>query len=364
LTVDLEPGLLATLRGLNAAERSGLVYGMIRGSTALGVGLDFAAAFRLANGYHRRAVALAAKADDPRMVGITEYGLGLHEVIQGRLEVALEHLFRAVDANRTSGDLPEWTAAKMAAGQTLAWAGRFNDAMDHGTSLTVVGRDSSNRTMEACGQMVEGLAWKGIGDLDEACLHLQRCVDLASEIPFHYASLVSGGELAQCHLRRGDMDAALAVIAAADAVEPLYLVNGGNALIPLNHARAERWLVAAERSSGPEREHALAEARRACKSALKRVKYFPPGAPEAMLFQGRYEWLGGRTSAARDWWEKSAQEAVRMGMQYDEGLAHAEIGSRLSERTELEKAAAIFAKVGARRDLARTTELLEARVAG
>jgi hypothetical protein len=50
-------------------------------------------------------------------------------------------------------------------------------------------------------------------------------------------------------------------------------------------------------------------------------------------------------------------------MRYDEGLAHAEIGTRLSDGAELEKAAEIFAEIGARRDLARTSELLNAGVA-
>jgi len=364
LAIDLEPGLLATLRGLNLAERSGLEYGMIRGFTAIGVGLDFAAAFRLANSYHRRAVALAAKADDPRFVGITQYGVALHEVIQGRLEIALEHGFTAVDASRTSGDLPEWSAAMLMVGQTLAWAGRFAEAMKQGAGLTALGRDSSNRTMEACGEMIEGLAWKGIGDFDAACIHLQQCVDLASTIPFHYAGLVAGGELAQCHLRRGDMESAVAAITAAESLVPLYPVNGGNALIPLNHARAERSLVMAEQSSGVERDRWLGQARRECDSARRRIKFFRPGAPEAMLYQGRYEWLNGRASAARRWWEKSAEDAARVGMRYDEGLAHAEIGGRLGDRLALENAASIFAEIGARGDLGRTTELLKAGAIG
>jgi class 3 adenylate cyclase/tetratricopeptide (TPR) repeat protein len=358
LISDLQRGLLATLRGLNSAERSGLQYGIVRASTAIGVGLDFAAAFRMANGYHRRALVLAHQLGDPRGLSFAEYGIGLHEVIQGRFEVGLPHIFNAADANRTSGDLPEWTGAKMAAGQVLAWMGRFGEAMEQGVGLTQIGRDSSDPTMVACGELVEGLAWKGIGDLDVACLHLQAAVDIGNRVSSLYHVLVAGGELAQCQLRRNDMEAAVAAIESAEAAEPLYPVNGGNALIPLKHAQAERCLVAAERSSGAEREDWLKLAQRACESALKRIKFFPPGAPEAMLYQGRYEWLRGRTSAARDWWVKSAQEAVRMRMRYDEGLAYAEVGDRMSERSELEKAAVIFEEVGARRDLARTSDVL------
>jgi class 3 adenylate cyclase/tetratricopeptide (TPR) repeat protein len=364
LLTDLQAGLLASLRGLNLAERSGFRYGMIRGSTFIGVGLTFVARFRLAKGYHRRAMALAGQSEDPRLVGVASYGMALHEVILGRLDAAFGRVAEAVEANRAAGDLREWGAANLMVGQSLAWSGRFAEALERGAELARVGRDASDPFLEASGEMVQGLACKGTGDLEQAGDHLRRSVDIGAKNSYYYSGLVSGGELAQCYLRSGEMDGAASVLEAAEKLRPLYLSPGGNALIPLVHAQAERLLLAAERSNGPERDQWLRQAGPACRDALKRIKFFPLAGPEAMLYEGRYEWLNGRTSAARNWWEKSAREAVRMGMRYDEGLAHAEIGGRLSERSELETAAAIFADIGARRDLARTTELLKADSAG
>jgi len=248
-------------------------------------------------------------------------------------------------------------------GQSLAWSGRFAEALERGAELARVGRDASDPFLEASGEMVQGLAYKGTGDLQQARDHLRRSIELGAKASYYYTGLVSGGELAQCLLRSGDMDGAASAIEAAEKLRPLYLSPGGNAFIPLIHAQAERLLLAAERSSGAERDRWLGQAGPACQDGLKRIKFFQLAAPEAMLLQGRFDWLSGRTSAAREWWMKSAHEAVRLGTRYDEGLAHAEIGSRLSERAELEQAAAIFTEIGARRDLERTTELLNSGVA-
>jgi tetratricopeptide (TPR) repeat protein len=286
--------------------------------------------------------------------------MALHEVITGRLDAAFGHVAEAVEANRAAGDLREWGAANFMIGQSLAWSGRFAEALERGAELTGLGRDASDPFLEAAGEMVLGLTYKGTGDLEQAADHLRRSVDLGAKSANYYVGLVSGGELAQCLLRSGDMDGATSAIEAAEKLRPLYLSPGGNAFIPLVHAQAERLLVAAERSSGPQRDQWLRQAGPACRDGLKRIKFFRLAGPEAMLLQGRFDWLGGRTSAARTWWNKSAQEAVKLGMRYDEGLAHAEIGSRLSDPGELEQAAAIFAEIGARRDLARTNELLNA----
>jgi len=58
------------------------------------------------------------------------------------------------------------------------------------------------------------------------------------------------------------------------------------------------------------------------------------------------------------WWQKSLSEAKRMGLRYDEGMTHFEMGQRLGERAHFEKAKAIFTEIGAELDLERTRNLL------
>jgi hypothetical protein len=75
---------------------------------------------------------------------------------------------------------------------------------------------------------------------------------------------------------------------------------------------------------------------------------------------GKYEWMIKKPSFAEEWWQKSLKTAEKMGMRYELGMTHLEMGKRLKKRVHLEKAEAIFAEIGAEFDLAQTRKLLEA----
>jgi hypothetical protein len=78
-----------------------------------------------------------------------------------------------------------------------------------------------------------------------------------------------------------------------------------------------------------------------------------------MRLRGRYEWLKGRTGRAQKWWQHSLDTAERIGLRYDLGLTHLEMGQRLGDRAHLRQAEAIFAAIGAELDLARVQQALE-----
>jgi len=135
-------------------------------------------------------------------------------------------------------------------------------------------------------------------------------------------------------------------------------VGGNVATAPLINNLAKAYLLGAEQSEKIERASWLRKSGRACLAALKQSEACRPVMPEAMCLQGIYEWLRGKPAAARRWWQKSLVEAERMGLRYDAGMAHFEMGKRLNERAHLEKAEAIFAEIGAEWDLARAREAL------
>jgi len=92
--------------------------------------------------------------------------------------------------------------------------------------------------------------------------------------------------------------------------------------------------------------------------ALRWAKFLRPAKPEALRLQGRYVWLKANTAQAQSWWAKSLAEAETLGMPYELGPTHLEMGQRLGERTHLAKAEAIFDQLGAERDLTKTSKLL------
>ena len=77
------------------------------------------------------------------------------------------------------------------------------------------------------------------------------------------------------------------------------------------------------------------------------------------MLQGKYEWLMGRLSFAEEWWQKSLKAAGEMGMRYDLGMTHLEMGKRLKDRSHLEQAEKIFTEIGAEFDLAQARSALE-----
>ncbi|MGD0663062.1 MAG: hypothetical protein ABSD38_33860, partial [Syntrophorhabdales bacterium] len=95
-----------------------------------------------------------------------------------------------------------------------------------------------------------------------------------------------------------------------------------------------------------------------CKEVFKAAKVYRFCLPEAMMLQGKYEWIRGKSSSAQEWWGKSIKAAEEMGMRYDLGMTHLEMSRRLKDPEHLRHAEALFAEIGAEFDLAETRKLL------
>jgi class 3 adenylate cyclase/tetratricopeptide (TPR) repeat protein len=356
---NLEGLLLASIRSLNRSERRNFALGMGRGFAVLGVTLDLGVqAYGIAEAYHRRAFAVAQQAQDLRVTDTALAMFTVHELILGKLDTALDHSMQAAAVSQEAGDLQRWGFNVQLVGMSLNYRSDFARAIQEGATLVRFGQDAGALQLEGWGEMVQGVARNRTGQLDAARAHLERAVDLAMKAPDYYSGIIASGELAWCLAHQGEFAKADQVLENGEQLRAKYK-SGGNNYTHLVHGRAETYLLQAEQASPTEKEEWLSKAKRACQSVLKQVKAWYPGAPEAMLLQGRYEWLRGKPAAARQWWNKSLAEAERMGMRYEAGRTHLEIGQRLGERTHLETAERIFAEVGAELDLVKTGKLLQ-----
>jgi hypothetical protein len=123
---------------------------------------------------------------------------------------------------------------------------------------------------------------------------------------------------------------------------------------------AEAFLVAIEQSIGSERSRSMRDGQLACGRALKAANaYARYGVPDAMRLRGTYEWLATKPSAAQKWWARSLSLANEMGMRYQSGMTHLEMGRRLNDLEHLRQAEAIFTEIGAEWDLAQTRDVLQ-----
>jgi len=166
------------------------------------------------------------------------------------------------------------------------------------------------------------------------------------------------GELAQCYLRIGNVDQALTVFEECQRICVEHNLMKSPVLTRFRNGLVEAYLIVAEHRDDAEGADWLKKAGKACKVALKQGKVYPPGLPEAMMLNGRYDWLRGKHTVAEKWWQRSLALAENMGVRYDLARTLLEMGQRLGERAYIERAKTIFTEMGAQWDLARVQEVL------
>src|SRR5262249_46864646 len=79
------------------------------------------------------------------------------------------------------------------------------------------------------------------------------------------------------------------------------------------------------------------------------------------IYRGRYHWLAGAPARAYAAWRKAAAAAERLGMAYDEGLAHYELGRHSvgpERKAHLERACTLFGRLGTTHHLERAQAAL------
>lgn len=350
--------LLLAFRMLNFCDRNSLPVGVARASAGLGIVLgEFLHLPRLADPYLRQAVRVAEQLQRPDALGLPYAALMTHEgIMRGEWDAALEYGRRSAGALRKIGNLGDYSVAVFITATIFVWRGEFTRALADGREQAQVGRDATETQTLASGLWVQGFAERCLGQLETASAHLRQALEIAELSGNVFLHVQATNELGQCYLRQNEWQTALDTLESND--DFIVEHNFRRAPFPnamLRNGLAKAYLLASEQGDPRERNAWLKKAGRACRAALGWGKLFRPGKPEALRLQGRYAWLKGNAVQAQRWWGKSLVEAETLGMPYELGLTHLEIGRRLGDRTNLEKAEAIFARIGADKDLARAT---------
>jgi tetratricopeptide (TPR) repeat protein len=357
VVADPELFLLVAFRLLNFSEQRGFLSGVVMGASMLGTAADFMGVFGLAGRFHRRAVAQAEQLQHLDAIGLAYQVLTLHEFYLGEWDMALENAQRAATVHREAGNLRGWGWATFFMGCISTYRGDFVRALIHSQNLIQFGQDGADRHVWCLGLYVHGFVQQYKGQLEDAITHQQQAVEMAAAVPDYLTRIGAGARLGQCYLRLGQLKNAFTILESSQRVSLVH--KEPHHLATLRNSLAEAYLLATEQSDKPERADFLKKAQSTCHAALKQSQAFRPAKSAAMRLQGTYEWLRGKPIAAQKWWQKSLAEAARMGLKYDVGMIHLEMGHRLGERTHLEKAEAIFAEIGAELDLAKARELLQ-----
>ncbi|MGH2524589.1 MAG: tetratricopeptide repeat protein, partial [Anaerolineales bacterium] len=334
-------------------------------TAGLGYVFDLLAIFSVAERFHRQSVKLAGQLQQPDVVSTAYELMTLHQLYLGHWEAVLTLGQQAAAAYHTTGDLRDWGWVTTWMALASAHRGDLSQALALAESLLQVGRDGGDQQVRLLGVLMQGYAELRLGRLPEATTHAQQAIELAESIPDYAGRVGAGVQLGQCYLRQGQLAAALDALEASRRISLAYQVREPINMAKLRNGLAEAHLSAAEQSEIAERGDWLKQAGRACKVALAQANAVRGFRPEALRWQGRYEWLKGKAARARQSWQRSLAEAEASEMQYELGLTHLELGQRLRERAHLEKAEAIFTAINAEFDLVGARESLsQLRTAG
>ncbi|HEX9597588.1 MAG TPA: tetratricopeptide repeat protein, partial [Anaerolineales bacterium] len=265
---DSERFLLLTLRSLNLSERRGYPFGVVFGSLLLGVILDFSGLFGLARPYHRRAVNVAEKLQQPFALGMSLAGSQVHEMYSGELDRSIELGQRSAQAYLEAARLEDWGIPTSLLAFAFAHRGDFARALALSQELIRFGQDAGARSVWCWGETAQGYILRRQGQLQEAIAHHQKAIELAETIRDHLYRTIAISELGLCYLRWGDYLAALSELETCRRVADEHHVIGYGIVTMLNNL-AETCLFAVENGDTSERAIWLNKAKGACRAALK-----------------------------------------------------------------------------------------------
>lgn len=205
--------------------------------------------------------------------------------------------------------------------------------------------------------LVQDRTREAIDILREAPALLVKAPDITQEMKVHVLCAIA-------HFRAGDLSHALECARAGfEMVErrPPMATHALGAYSGLAELYLSLW------ENGDAAYAKLAG--RACAALRAFARTFPVGQPRSLLLDGNRLWMLGRKRRAVHAWSRSLDKAEHLGMPYEEGLAHLEIGRHLplaapKRREHLDRAADTLSRIGAAFDLDRAKVLARSELTG
>lgn len=354
--LDQERFVLDTLFLLNTSERIGRDEGVVGASAALAIVLDLLGIDRLSARYRTHALELAERIESPLAIGSAYLSQGLHGFNRGDWQASIDSFEQAATAFRNVGDLRGWGAATSVIPWLLSYEGRLPEALQRSQELLRIAEEAGDEQLRAWGLMGIGMSLRKIGDLGDALPPILEAVELFEEIPDQLSVSDAMGELGLLQLREGHVEQAV------DTLERAVKITSKDGLKGFLTTQAyaglaDAYLALAEQAEGPNRR-VLARAKDAVRASMKLGKFVLPGMESAYRARGTLEWLLGRATRARSWWERSLAMSQKIGSQLELGRTELEMGRRLGDPSHLARAEGIFSQIGAKLDLRDARELI------
>jgi eukaryotic-like serine/threonine-protein kinase len=277
------------------------------------VSIGFLAQHRLAEVYIQRALTLANKAADPLAHAWALQFAALYGTGMGRWVQVTAQLEDAAEIMRQSGDRRRLGELNALRASVAYFQGDLAAAAPLFAELGRYGSQSRDTQLQTWALVAQATSAVRSGHLDQTASVLQDRRAPALE--------------ALLHLRAGEWQAARqAVQAALESVRvPPIKCYWFELYATTAEAAIALWHTSRQRGSG-DRPTSRAAAEQALRCLRRYARVFPVGQPRALLCQGLLAWVDERPVRARKAWRRSLAAAERLGMRYDQMLAHHQLG--------------------------------------
>ncbi len=357
------PCLWSGLRVLNLGDPAGPSTTIVAGYGLMGMVAGTVPLRSVAEAWGRRALVLGRALRDtegqlPEAIALARKGV--FEIYVARFDEAHAGFTRARDIAAAAGDYRLWEEATSLLATVHMYKGELATSEAYAEEVYRAAKRHGHTQPQWWAISLLAQSLSRVGRAREM---IQRVEDqtaeieergLKSDVLYHYAMR------ALVYLRSGDRDHAMEwgdkALELLRATRPVAYWNQQSAT-----AIAEVMLTLWESSEGwpaPRRYAALEKAKQACDGLDAYKKVFVFAEPSALLERGIYEHFQGNKVKARKLWERAAERARSLSMPYEEGRAHAELGTRLvatdpARRRHLVVARDILSRIGASDDLDR-----------
>lgn len=351
------------LGAVNLAESAGPSPELARNYANLCIAAGVVSLHSLAEIYSQRAKAIAQETDPFNTLGYTLLNTAVYHMGIGQWAKVEEDISRAIEIFHDIGDLHRWEKSMSVKGALDFLQGDFAGCARAYDSLYQSALSRGDIQNQCWGLAGKALAKLRMGKINEAIDSL-TAVDLEALREEHsFEKIIVYGELALTQLRQDELKAAQE---AAEITLQLFKQSDPRySSFRAYHCVAEvflkLWETCGDQSVDTQKSFEES-ARDACRALHKFSRVFSIGVPGSWLYRGLYYWLSSNPRRAFRAWQKSLLCAKRLGMPYEEGLAHYEIGRHsieLKRREHLSLACKIFGKLGANYDLSRAKKALK-----
>lgn len=322
LFFDSKPlaSLYTSVRMLNISERAGHsaelaeAYGAVSLLTGV-IGLRSAA-----DAYHARALDVARAVDQPAVLADVLRIDGLYRIGMGQFAQSERDLTQALEIADLLRDKRHVGDCRTLLAHIAYLRGEFDASSSQSAEIVALGRRDDNPTLLLWGLFLRASNELRLGNVDDA-------LQLAEEATQHAdqgARIYAAGTLALARWHNGDHAGAVslahevsALIQKSHRAPAAYNVHAGYV------ACAEIALTNLTIQPSADRMRA---AQQACQHLKAYARSFPVGKPAASFYEGLLAFANDKTAQAQRLWRRSADEAKRLNMPYEQARALLELG--------------------------------------